>query len=102
MRSVAHIVTTARKYRRWVGVCGEIASDPRLTPFLVGLGVNDLSMEPNALNAVKQAISRTTTLRAAEAAQRVLQADTAEEVESILSALAAWSCHKTDLERLPG
>lgn len=88
MRSVAHIVTAARKYRRWVGVCGEIASNPRLTPFLIGLGVNEVSMEPGSLNAVKQAISRTTSLQAAEAAQRVLQADTAEEVESILSALA--------------
>jgi phosphoenolpyruvate-protein phosphotransferase (PTS system enzyme I) len=88
MRSVAHIVTTARTYRRWVGVCGEIASNPRLAPFLVGLGVNELSMEPNALNAVKQAISRTTSLRAEEGVQRVLQADSAEEVESILSSLA--------------
>ena len=88
MRSVAHIVTTAQQYGRWVGVCGELASDPRLTPFLVGLGVNELSMEPNALNAVKRAISHTTRSRAAQAAQRVLQAGSAEEVESILSAMA--------------
>src|SRR5512142_2929415 len=56
MRSVAHIVTTAHRYTRWVGACGEVAANPRATPFLVGLGIDGLSMEASSLNGVKQVI----------------------------------------------
>ncbi len=84
MRSVAHIVTTARARQRWVGVCGEIASNPRATTFLVGLGVNELSMEPGALNTIKQAICGISSQRAVERVKLVLEAETAEEVEDVL------------------
>ena len=30
----------------WVGVCGEMAGDPVLTPLLLGLGVDELSAAP--------------------------------------------------------
>src|SRR5258708_17725680 len=30
----------------WVGVCGEMAGDPVLTPFVVGLGVKELGAPP--------------------------------------------------------
>lgn len=89
IRSVAHIVTTARMYQRWVGVCGEMASNPHTATFLVGLGINELSMEPNALNAVKEAICRVTSTATREAVQQVLQATSAQEVEALLSNLIA-------------
>ena len=86
MRSIAQIVTTARKEQRWVGMCGEMAGDARASVFLLGLGINELSMEPNSLNSVKHKI-RTTTLAEAQAlVQRVLAAETADEIEAILSA----------------
>lgn len=84
MRSVAHIVTTARKQQRWVGMCGEMAGDPRASIFLLGLGINELSMEPLSLNAVKQAIRSTTTAQAQTLVQSVLEAETIEKIEELL------------------
>ena len=84
MRSIAHIVTTARKHQRWVGMCGEMAGDPRASIFLLGLGINELSMEPSTLNAVKQAIRSTTTTQAQALAQSIVEADTIEKVEELL------------------
>jgi phosphoenolpyruvate-protein phosphotransferase (PTS system enzyme I) len=84
MRSIAHIVTTARKYERWVGMCGEMAGDPHATVFLVGLGINELSMELNSFNAVKQVVCNTTTSQAQVRVERVLQAESAEAVEALL------------------
>ena len=84
MRSIAHIVTTARKQQRWVGMCGEMAGDPRASIFLLGLGINELSMEPNSLNAVKQVIRSTTAAQAQALVQSVLEAETIERVEELL------------------
>ncbi len=85
MRSIVHIVTTARKYRRWVGMCGEMAGDPLATAFLLGLGINELSMEAGSLNAVKQVIRSTTSSQAQALVQHVLQAESADEVEALLT-----------------
>jgi len=83
MRSIAHIVTTARQHDRWVGMCGEMAGDPRASCFLLGLGINELSMDPNALNAVKQIVRSTTMEHAKEMVQQVLAAESADEIEHL-------------------
>ncbi len=41
-----------------VEVCGEAAGEPELTPLLVGLGVDELSVSPARLDAVREAIGR--------------------------------------------
>lgn len=84
MRSIAHIITTARKQQRWVGMCGEMAGDARASTFLLGLGINELSMEPNSLNAVKQSVRNTTTAQAQVLVQSVLEAETVEQIEELL------------------
>lgn len=85
MRSIAHIITTARGHERWVGMCGEMAGDPRATTFLLGLGINELSMESSSFNAVKQVIRNTTTTQARALVERVLQAESAGAVEELLT-----------------
>jgi len=39
-----------------VEICGEAAGEPSLTPLLVGLGVDELSVSPSRLDVVRQAI----------------------------------------------
>ncbi len=85
MRSIAHIITTARQHGRWVGMCGEMAGDPHASVFLLGLGINELSMEVSSLNEVKQVIRHTTMAQAKSIVQRVLESDTAENIEEILN-----------------
>ncbi len=85
MRSIAHIVSIARKHKCWVGMCGEMAGDPRASAFLVGLGINELSMELNSFNAVKQVICNTTISSAQDLVEYVLKAESAEAVEAYLT-----------------
>ncbi|MDA7629329.1 phosphoenolpyruvate--protein phosphotransferase [Akkermansiaceae bacterium] len=40
----------------WTGICGEMAADLSLTPLLVGLGVNELSVGPHDLAPVRKAL----------------------------------------------
>ncbi len=85
MRSIAHIVTTARQHNRWVGMCGEMAGDPRATCFLLGLGINELSMDANALNAVKRVVRSTTMEQAKKVVQQALKAESADEIEKLFT-----------------
>jgi phosphotransferase system enzyme I (PtsI) len=55
-----------------VSVCGEIAGDPRFTPLLLGLGIQDLSMTANALPRVKQRIRNLDYLAATRFARTVM------------------------------
>jgi phosphoenolpyruvate-protein kinase (PTS system EI component) len=41
-----------------VEVCGEAAGEPELTPLLVGLGVDELSVSPARLDAIRDAVRR--------------------------------------------
>ena len=56
VRLLDNIVQTAHKRGKWVGVCGEMTSDPRAVPLLVGLGVDSMSVSPRMFLRVKQAI----------------------------------------------
>ena len=56
IRLLELIVTAAHKKGKWVGVCGEMTSDPRAVPLLVGLGVDAMSVSPRMFLRVKQAV----------------------------------------------
>ena len=53
IRTLKHIVDEATRAKITVSVCGEMAGDPVFAPLLLGLGVDDLSMTPTLLPAVK-------------------------------------------------
>jgi phosphotransferase system enzyme I (PtsI) len=42
----------------WVGVCGQMAADPVLAPLLVGLGIDELSVSPQVVPLVKDAVRK--------------------------------------------
>ena len=53
LRTLEMIVTHAHRRKIKVSVCGEMAGDPVYTALLLGLGVDELSMTPPLLPAVK-------------------------------------------------
>ncbi|MEM6911459.1 MAG: phosphoenolpyruvate--protein phosphotransferase [Verrucomicrobiota bacterium] len=58
VRLMASVKEAAVKAGIWVGVCGEMASDPIATPLLVGLGMDELSVALNQVPRIKLAIRR--------------------------------------------
>ncbi|HAJ61760.1 MAG TPA: phosphoenolpyruvate--protein phosphotransferase, partial [Cyanobacteria bacterium UBA8543] len=82
LRMIQQTVIAAHNAGIWVGVCGELASSPLATPILVGLGVDELSMNPPAIPAVKAAIARLTMEEAEAIASEVLQLDSAQAVRN--------------------
>jgi phosphoenolpyruvate-protein phosphotransferase (PTS system enzyme I) len=53
LRVLKQVIDAARTHRLKVSVCGEMAGDPIYAPLLIGLGVDELSMTPPLLPAVK-------------------------------------------------
>lgn len=80
LRLIHHTVEAAHRVGIWVGVCGEVASDPLAVPLLVGLGVDELSVNPAAVPAVKVSVRRLSFQEAKALAQNALHLDSAEAV----------------------
>ncbi|MEO0740206.1 MAG: phosphoenolpyruvate--protein phosphotransferase [Bacteroidota bacterium] len=81
---IARTVAAANRHGISVGLCGEMASKPRMVPLLVGLGVHELSMSPAYLLDVKRVIRAMTQLEAEALAQEALAQPNAEAVGELL------------------
>ena len=84
LRLIDSVVRAARVGGRHVAVCGEAAADPSVVPFLVGLGVEELSVSPASLAAVRASVARLDLDACKELAQRALLARTLSEVRALL------------------
>ncbi|PKU25068.1 phosphoenolpyruvate--protein phosphotransferase [Telmatospirillum siberiense] len=83
LRLIRQTVEGAARHKRWVGVCGGIAGDPFGAALLAGLGVNELSMTPRDIPAVKARL-RGCELSALRAlAERALAVETAQQVRAL-------------------
>jgi phosphotransferase system enzyme I (PtsI) len=84
LRLLRSVVSAAHNEGIWISMCGEMAGDPLHALFLVGLGLDELSMTPGAIPLMKRIIRSVTYGQAAEVAQRVFACATAAEVEGLL------------------
>lgn len=86
LRTLHTVVTACGSRGGEVSVCGDMAHQAQYLPFLLGIGVRSLSVEPIYLPAVQAAIAAV-ELPAAEAlASAMLAATTVDEVEALLPA----------------
>mgnify|MGYP001489798567 FL=1 len=86
LRFIGQIAEAGRQAGRTVAVCGEMASDARLAPVLVGLGVTELSMTPTALPTVRAALNRRSGEELAALVEKITHLKTVAEVEEALQA----------------
>jgi phosphocarrier protein len=56
LRLIAQTCAGAAVHKRWVGVCGALASDPLATPVLIGLGISELSVSPVQIGEIKDRV----------------------------------------------
>ena len=83
LRLVAATVKGAATHGRWVGVCGGIAGDPFGATILAGLGVNEVSMTPRDVPAVKAQLRSANFSDLAALATRALDCDSADQVRAL-------------------
>ncbi len=80
LRLIEMTAQAAHAHGKWVGLCGELGADPVAVPILVGLGIDELSVNVPAIPAVKARIRALSYEQAREEAARALRCSTAGEV----------------------
>jgi len=84
LRLLKTIIETGHSKKIWVGICGEMAGDPLLTPVLVGLGLDEISTSPVMIPEIKKIIRQMDYEEAKEIAQYVLTLRTGAEIMTYL------------------
>jgi phosphotransferase system enzyme I (PtsP) len=82
--AIYEAVQAAKGAGKWVGMCGEMASDPLCTLVLLGLGLDDLSMGPFFIPVIKRIIRSVSYAAARNIARDVLTMATVKEVKGHL------------------
>lgn len=80
IRMMKHVATVAREKGVDTYICGEMAGDPLNVPILIGLGLEELSMNPQAIPAVKSMIREIDAESCARFLEDVLQLTAVQEI----------------------
>ncbi|MGC9398910.1 MAG: phosphoenolpyruvate--protein phosphotransferase [Anaerolineae bacterium] len=89
LRLVKMVIDAAHARGKWVGMCGELAGEPLALPILLGLGLDEFSMNPPAIPIAKQILRALSYKMAQQVARRALELETADEVEAFVRAEVA-------------
>ena len=85
LRLIEMTVTAAHAQGKWVGVCGELASDRLAVPLLIGLGVDELSVTPRSIALVKARVREVDSRQARTLVDRALALDSASAVRALVA-----------------
>jgi phosphotransferase system enzyme I (PtsI) len=84
LRLVRDTIAAAHDHGIWVGLCGELAGEPLAIPILLGLGVDELSMNPAAVALAKQIIRQLSLDETKKLAEDVLELDSPDMVKEVV------------------
>jgi phosphoenolpyruvate-protein phosphotransferase len=78
------VIRAAHQHQKWVGVCGELAGNPLAIPLLLGLDLDEFSMNPQAIPIAKQILRQLDTKECRSLASQALQLEDAVAVENLV------------------
>ena len=81
---INNTVEAAKEYNLYVSVCGQMAESIMLTPLLLGLGVNELSMPVSAVPGQRRMVRSLELSACEELVQKALQCCNANEVMELV------------------
>jgi phosphotransferase system enzyme I (PtsI) len=85
LHMVRHVVEVCREADIAVAMCGEMAGDPLYLPILMGLGIDEFSMNAMAIPVIKHVIRALTVEECRAMAARVMELVTVEEINEFAS-----------------
>ncbi len=88
LRLIQLSVQAARRAGIRCSICGEMAADITLTPLLIGLGLEELSVATNQVARLKHAIRQLDTVECRALAQEVLQMSSPAEILNLSRTVA--------------
>lgn len=89
LRVIARIVRAAQTQDVDLSICGDMAAEPRMVPFLLGAGLRKFSVNPNAIPALQRFIQNVDLSEAETVAKNVLQQGRIDEIARMLGVPAS-------------
>ncbi len=87
LRSIERIISSAHTSKIPVGMCGEAAADPLLTPLLLAYGLDEFSVSAPSVLPTRRTIARWNMPEAGQVAEHVRSLSTAEEIQTYLESV---------------
>lgn len=84
LRMIQMVMKAAEQHNKPVTVCGQMSSDPRFIPLLLGLGLRQLSATPHSIPRLKEVIRNISIPEAERIAAHACSLDLARDVEHYL------------------
>ncbi|MDY6821127.1 MAG: phosphoenolpyruvate--protein phosphotransferase [Deferribacterota bacterium] len=88
LRLIDRVVSVSKEYKKELSVCGEIASDMTALPFVIGLGIDKLSANINAISGIKYKINTLNYQDCADLAKLALKCRSGSEVRDLLKKIS--------------
>jgi phosphotransferase system, enzyme I, PtsP len=93
LRALSRIAQAAVHNRRDLSVCGDMAHQPEYIPFLLGIGIRTLSVDPVYLLRTQQVVAAVSLGEAQALARQMLSLSRVREITALLQAHAAADAH---------
>ena len=87
LRMIRDVCSAAAKAGITVGMCGEAAADPALTPCLIAFGLDEFSVSPEKVLETRKNISLWSRDEAAAAVEKAMTLHTVEEIGQFLDSV---------------
>lgn len=84
LRLIKMVIDAGHAAGKWVGMCGEMAGDLDAIPLLVGLGLDEFSMNTPAIPAAKELMRRLDSREMAELAAAALQVPAPDQIHALV------------------
>ncbi len=84
LRLIKDVISVGKKFGIPVAMCGEMAGDPLCTPLLIGLGINELSMNATTIPRIKRMVRLSSVNECKHISETALSLPTAREVHNFL------------------
>lgn len=84
LRLISLVIENGHKNNIWVGMCGEMAGDLNAIPLLVGMGIDELSMNPKTIPIARKLISKLKQKEWAEMVCQILDMENPQQVREYI------------------
>ena len=84
LSAIRQVIAAAKAQNKTVGMCGEMAADPLSTLLLLGMGLEELSMESLSIPVVRKMVRSVSFEQAYSIGENALKIDKVDEIKRYL------------------
>lgn len=84
LKLIKNVIESAHKENKWVGMCGEMASDPIAIPLLIGLGLDEFSMSSSKILKSRELIGELEISKMSQLVKKALNERTSQDVVNLV------------------